>query len=158
MTNTDAKGKNAFGWGILSGIIAGMIFGAFMMFVVAPALHKPIGAPLNMIGSVYLGKSLLMHPTGGSILLGFLMHMVDSAILGIIFAYIWRGIGANKGLEIVGGLIYGILVWLVMTYIALPIVGSPMAKVTGGWFVVGHLIFGLFVGLITPRYTRQRTN
>lgn len=150
------KRRNAFGWGILSGIIAGMIFGAFMMFVVAPALHKPMTAPLNMIGAMFLGKAYLMHPSGGSIVLGLMMHMVMSAILGIIFAYIWRAISGNKGYEILAGLVYGLIVWLAMTYIVLPIMGSPMAKVTGGWFLIGHLIFGLFVGLITPKYGRKK--
>lgn len=146
---------NPFGWGILSGIIAGAVFGAFMMMVVAPVLGKPMTAPLNMIGAVFLGKALLMQSTTGGAFVGLMVHMMDSAIFGIIFVYLWRAwksLGRSKGIEVLTGLAYGIIVWAVMIFVALPIIGSPMATVTGSWFLVGHMMFGMVLGWVAPRY------
>lgn len=107
-----------------------------------------------MIGAVFFGKAYLMHPAAKSIVLGLIVHMMVSAVIGIIFVMIWRTIRGSKGAEVLAGLIYGLILWAVMTFILLPIVGSPMAKVTGGWFFAAHLMFGIVLGLVTPKYAK----
>lgn len=149
------KVSNPLGRGIWSGIVAGLALAMFMMFVVAPVLGKPVMAPVNMIGAAFLGKAVLMHPNMGSILLGMMVHLIDSAILGIIFAYIMRGIKGGRGAAVIYGVIYGLLVWLIMAYEVLPVLHSPMAKVTGTWFFWAHLIFGIVLGLLSPVYLRN---
>jgi len=50
---------------------------------------------------------------------------------------------------IIGGMVYGVLILLVMNFVLLPIVGAPnLLHLLGGTtFVIGHLLFGMVVGL-----------
>jgi len=48
-----------------------------------------------------------------------------------------------------GGMVYGVLVMLVMSFIVAPIVGAPNFFQLLGWptWTIGHLLFGMVVGL-----------
>ena len=156
VTLTQQKKANILGRGIWAGIAAGIVLAVFMMVIVATVLGKPLLAPVNMMGAAFLGKEALMNPGMGSIILGLIVHIIDSAILGIVFVYIARSLNGGMGANTIYGIVYGLLVWLLMAFIVLPIMNSPMAEVTGGWFVVAHLIFGVVLGLLTPVFTHSK--
>jgi len=138
------------GGGVVAGIVAGMVMAMVLMPVTAASGMGLFAAP-EMIGQTLLRG--LKGP--GVVMVGLMVHMMNSAILGLIFGLIWRGIAKGGATGIIGGIVYGMVIWLVMTYVALPILGSPMpGPIPTGVWVTAHLMFGLALGLwpvVQPR-------
>ena len=71
-------------------------------------------------------------------------------VLGYAFGLIAHGLYLTEGVAIISGLVYGLLVMLVMSFIVVPIVGAPNLLQGVGTFVliIAHALFyGLPLGL-----------
>jgi hypothetical protein len=83
----------------------------------------------------------------GPVLLGVLCHFAVSVGWGILFGLIFYGVA--KGATVAWGALWGVVVWLGMFYVVLPIVGAgqvaKMMPVPLALFE--HVLFGLAVGL-----------
>ncbi len=78
--------------GAVSGIIAGVVFGALMgMMGMLPMIAK-------LVGSSSAG-------------LGFVLHLVFSAIIGFFFALFLGHAAVNKSKGVVLGLVWGLIWW-----------------------------------------------
>jgi hypothetical protein len=81
---------------------------------------------------------------------GLLSHLAVGAVLGIVFAALVRNVRTPPKL-IAAGLAFGALVYVLMTYAALPWANPIMfASVDRGWFFIVHLAFGLTLPLALP--------
>ena len=145
---------------IVSGAVAGMIAGAVMalyaMIASATILHQGFFTPLYGIASPIIGPKAMvtsmqkgLYFALGPGLLGLLVHMMWSAAYGVIFGLIVRALRLGGGEAVAGGLVYGLLVMLFMSFVVLLIVGVAAMPGTIGWpsFTVEHLLFGLTLGL-----------
>src|SRR5690348_6053679 len=85
----------------------------------------------------------------GPAVLGLVVHMMWSALWGIIFGSIASGLHLRGAAAAVGGMVFSILVLLVMSFIVAPLVGAPNFSQLLGWptWTIGHVLFGLIVGL-----------
>ncbi len=111
--------------GILPGVIAGYIFLAYA----GPGMQDTVG---GMIGA--------------DAFIGFILHVVISIVIGALYTGIFMkyvDLG-NPLLNIaVGGLIYGLIWWIVGGNIIMPIVaGGDALQLTIGPSFYGHIIFG----------------
>ena len=134
------------GAGVVGGLIAGVVFGMMMQMMTAPT---PDGKEMPMM------QMVAMVVGSQSMLVGWLYHLFNSAIIGAIFGWAlgnragsyWAGLG--------WGAAYGIFWWLLGAQILMPIflgmppfasiMMPPMRMVAIG-SLVGHLIFGLVLG------------
>jgi len=146
---------------LIAGAIAGMLGGAMMaMFtMLATATYLGMGffTPLYVIASPLSGPQAMMTTMHGGAfsfalgpaVLGLVVHMMWSALWGIIFGLIAYGLHLRGVAAIIGGMVYGVLIMLVMNFVLLPIVGAPhLLNLLGGTtFIIGHLLFGMVVGL-----------
>ena len=146
---------------LIAGAIAGMLGGAMMamftMIATATYLHMGFFTPLYVIASPLTGpQSMMTAMHGGAFyfalgpaVLGLVVHMMWSALWGIIFGLIVSGLHLRGAAAIIGGMLYGELIMLVMDFVVLPIVGAPnlLALLGGTTFIIGHLLFGMVVGL-----------
>lgn len=142
-------GAGVVGGGILAGIIAGIVLAIFAM-AYAGATGMGGMSPMRMIAATVQGVDALIGG-GGTLALGMLIHLVVSAVFGIIFAALLpRG---TSGTAAAGwGVLYGIVIWAGMRYIGVPLVNSTMAArlpMMAGAFFIEHLLFGVTLG-ITP--------
>ena len=143
--------------GAIVGMIGGVVMAMFTMLATATYLGLGFFTPLYVMASPLLGQQILMtamkggifYFTPGPALLGLVVHMLWSALFGMIFGLIaygahLKGIGA-----VIGGLVYGVLAMLLMNFVVLPLVGAPNLSHMLGWlsFTIGHLLFGLVLGL-----------
>jgi hypothetical protein len=136
----------------LAGMVAGVIAG-LVMALVAMLYSASNGAgfflPVKNIAAMWWGVEALLGGVG-AVVVGVITHVVIAAILGGIFGLFASRTGPLTALLI--GLAYGIGVWLVMTYIALPLVNEVMLERVlvqpAVWFIY-HLIFGSVL-FITP--------
>lgn len=92
----------------------------------------------------------------GTALLGLLLHFLITFIWTLIFFLVYPGIALSPKYKILVGLSYGILIWLVMNLIVLPLSNIPrisfqlMQVLIGISFIM--LLVGLPISLMFYRY------
>lgn len=149
-------GEAAMSRSLLIGGVAGLIGGmAMAMTSMLVAISEDgFWAPVRGITSVVFGDS---HYGGGfafgPVVVGAMAHMMNSVVLGAVFAIIAGLVLARGGTLALAalGMVYGLVVWLVMV----PGISSALQSSnlfadsipTWAW-VVSHLMFGVVTGAV----------
>jgi hypothetical protein len=158
-----------FGVGAL---LAGMAYGMWTMMIEA-ILHAGQGlvqaffSPVVYIAATVLGGfgNPNFYPAGQlppanpvAIVLGLMGHMMNSAIFGLIFLWIADRFVQIDNARWLAGLIYGVVVFLVMWYVIIPVVDPVMMHVNYLGFLAGHMMYGIGLGLTVNwvRHLRAR--
>jgi len=158
--NTTRNRPRSLGF-LIAGAIAGMLGGAMMamftMLATATYLHMGFFTPLYVIASPLAGPQSMMTAMHGGVfyfalgpaILGLVVHMMWSALWGIVFGLIAYRLHLRGAAAVIGGMVYGVLIMLVMNFVVLPIVGAPnlLTLLGGTTFTIGHMLFGMVVGL-----------
>jgi len=143
-------------WGVIAGIIGGVLMALFVMIASATYLHMGFFTPLYAIAEPLIGPQPLLtsiadgtfYLAPGPALLGLVSHLLWSAFWGLIFGLFARRLHLTGGKAIISGLVYGVLVMLVMVFLVLPIVGaSSLQQILGGWAFVLTVANALFYGI-----------
>ncbi len=124
-------------WGAYGGVTGGLIFGAMM----------GIMGMLPMIGS------MVGQPTASA---GFVVHMVNSAIIGAGFAVVLGRFVSGIGSGVGAGLAYGGAWWILGPLTLMPLFmgmgfgvnWNAAAAAAMLPSLVGHLMFGSVLGLV----------
>lgn len=128
--------------GLVGGLAGGLVFGAMMSAMMTPVMEMAIPALYGIEG-----------PAG---LAGWVIHMSNSAVLGVVFGILAGSAGLERSGLIVGvGLVYGAALWIALAAIVMPIwlgaVGFPATPPLPNVNVmslVGHLAYGLVLGIV----------
>ena len=154
--------RSRVGAGVAGGLIAGMVFGMMMTMMHAPT---PQG------GSVRVMTMIAMIVGSTSVAVGWLYHLVNSAVIGGLFGLLMGTRIARGRNALVVGVVYGLVWWVVGGLVLMPLLLSmppfapllmpPMRMLAAG-SMVGHAIFGLILGfsvarLETPAVPRRAT-
>ena len=141
-TGTDLADWQA---GIVGGLVGGLAMGAMLSMTNAPALEGAIPA-------LYF----LAPPPNG--LAGWVVHMSHSAILGVVFTAVAAGVGVsrNVGRSAVVGLVYGVVLWVVLAALVMPLwldaVGAGLGPDFPNFALPGslpvHAVYGLLLGVV----------
>ncbi|MCY4248427.1 MAG: hypothetical protein OXE95_12735 [Chloroflexi bacterium] len=112
--------------GIIPGIMAGYVFMAFM----GPGMADMVGGMIS-----------------ADALIGFILHIVISAVIGAVYTGVFTEFVQmnNPLLDIaVGGLIYGVIWWIVGGLIVMPAIagGNILQSSLTDPSLFGHIIFG----------------
>lgn len=148
--------RSKVGVGIIAGLVAGVVFGMMMQMMNAPT---PDSKQIPMIQMV----AMVVGST--SIVVGWLYHLFNSAIIGAIFGWVLGGRAETYGAGLGWGALYGIFWWILGAQILMPVllgmpplasVMMPPMRMVAVGSLVGHIIFGLilgamFVWLVRPR-------
>jgi hypothetical protein len=141
--------------GALAGLIAGLVLAAFMTLLnVASGLDPWIGA--KMAGAPFLGERALRPGfDAAAVLVGVVSHLGVSAAWGAVFGLLFLGL--STGTTVAAGLAWGVVVWIVMYYIVLPLAGlGALARAASVPIaVLNHLVFGLALALGFVRRERR---
>ena len=129
--------------GIFSGVLAGVIFGALM----------------GMMGMLPMVAML----TGSeSAVVGFIVHIIFSAIIGATFAIFFGSTAENDRTASVGlGIAYGFIWWILGPLVLMPqFLGMGLQlSLSGSQGAVGslwgHILFGFFLGLAYAMVTAK---
>ena len=122
-------------YGVYGGLAGGVVFGVMMAMM----------GMLPMIGQM-VGSS--------SAVVGFGIHMVNSAIIGAAFGVVFGGLVAGLGSGVGSGFAYGAIWWLLGPLTLMPLfmgmgfgvnwnLGAATNMVPS---LVGHLIYGAILG------------
>ncbi|MFN2432129.1 MAG: hypothetical protein ABR599_04810 [Gemmatimonadota bacterium] len=133
--------------GALAGVIAGIVFGIMMTVMTAPT---PDGARIPMMAMV------AMVVRSESLLVGWIYHLFNSAVIGALFGWLLGGRVHGLGSGLIWGSAYGILWWVLGGLILMPVLlgmppfaplqMAPMRPVAMG-SLAGHLVYGAILGL-----------
>jgi hypothetical protein len=159
MEETNQGRKHALRGGVVAGVIGGAVI-AIVMVVAALAKGQDIWIGMKGAAAPFSGERAMRPGFDlGAVSLGVLSHFAVSIVWGVLFAAIFYGL--TRGVTVAAGALWGIVVWLGMFYIVLPIVGlSQMAKEEPiGMAIISHVIFGLAVavGFLPFQHTRRHT-
>lgn len=136
------------GWAALAGFAAG-----YVMALGAYWLEGVFGLPRLDFG--HTGIKYVGGEKPGWWAVGILFHLVDSMLLGLLYAVLVYPRIAHGLIPagIAAGLAYGIALWLVLAMLlVLPLMGSgPFGRQTGSWkpaaaMLVLHLVYGGILG------------
>jgi hypothetical protein len=141
--------------GTVAGLIAGLPFGVMMQLMQAPT---PDGSQVPMMMMV------AMVVRSESPLAGWLYHLFNSTVIGALFGVLLgTTAGVNASRNVALGAAWGAVWWVVGALILMPLfLGMPafaalrmppMPPVAMG-SLVGHLIYGVILGLTYARLRR----
>lgn len=148
--------------------LAGVIGGAVMILIMIIARAAGM-TEMNM--AMVLGSMITQQTTAGTWALGFVMHLVISGLIALIYAAVFEAIRrSNWFLGLIGGAIHAViagfvLLWMPAIHPLMPdTITAPGAfainygMTTAVAFVILHLIYGMIVGSLyspvnVPRLT-----
>jgi hypothetical protein len=140
----------------LGGAIAGLA-GGVAMAVVAALLSASMGQDIwhepKRIAAMIYGPAALAS-TGfdpGPVLLGTLIHLLVSALLGALFGIVTRRglrLTSDFGTPVMAGLVYGLLIWMAAYFVVLPLLNPALLDVYQPAFIIKHVAYGVVLGLV----------
>lgn len=138
---------------VRAGLIAGIAGSLSIMVVVAGILvlnGRDIFTAARLIATVVYGPEAAFGVA--PIIVGTLVHLITGGVFGAVFA--WLIPCLPRGFWIVVGLIYGLIVWLISSFIILPVVAPPMiaADANKNVLLLAHVVYGLVVGVAGATY------
>src|SRR5689334_923199 len=106
---------------LAGGVIAGLISGVCMLVVLcvhSAAVGMDFWLPVQLMSGIFYGPDAILGGAGPT-LTGLFVHFLSSAVLGFIFALLMRPRTPTSD-AVAFGLIFGIVVWALRTYLTLP--------------------------------------
>jgi hypothetical protein len=140
----------------LGGALAGL-GGGLAMAVVAALLATTMGDDVwlqpKLIAAVVYGPAAASQPgfVAAPVLVGTLIHIVVSVVLGAIFGIVTRRVlhlTSDFWTPVLAGLIYGMLLWMAAYFVVLPIVDPALLETYSPAFILQHLVYGMVTGLL----------
>ena len=130
--------------GIVPGVIAGYVFLAFVGAGMVTMVGED-GAVTSQMGNGML--DMVGGMIGADALIGFILHVVISIIIGALYTGVFMqyvDLGNPLYNIVVGGLIYGVIWWIVGGLIVMPAIsGGEMLQIDlNSPSLFGHIIFG----------------
>jgi|CXWL01.1.fsa_nt_gi uncharacterized membrane protein YagU involved in acid resistance len=121
---------------VLGGALGTLIMTAVGVYV-APRMGMPPMNPADM----------LAMKMGGSLVLGWMGHMIIGVVLGVIYAKV--AVGRLPGAPVMQGALFSVAPWLLAQVVVMPMMGmglfsGSMQLALGS--LVGHLMFGAVLG------------
>src|SRR6266851_10283325 len=142
--------RTVLNW-ILPGLIAGLVFAMWAMVVglFTSTLWAPPQGIAQSIGIGSAGHDFQPVP----LLVGLMGHMMNSIVLGAIFVAIARAIRLQGIVAVVGGMAYGVIVyigmyWLLLRGVLSSTSGSFLSANPEWSWIAAHLMFGAVLGAL----------
>jgi len=134
----NATNSVSFKTTILSGVIAGLVGGLVFGMMMAMMSMLPMVAML--IGS-------------DNVVVGFMVHMVISAVIGASYGFIAPRLPSSWMMTIGAGIVYGVIWWVLGALVIMPLalgMGQMVLQIGDmQWLsLMGHIIFGVIMAAV----------
>ena len=132
----------------LAGIIAGAVFFAVELLLVATVGGESPWGPPRMIAAIAMGEEVLPPPATFDLtilLVAALVHFALAIVLGVIFALLFGRWTTSLGAALAIGTIFGLVLYAINFYVmtaVFPWFGMARNMIS----IVAHAIFGLALG------------
>jgi hypothetical protein len=141
MVKSPTETRAAVARGAFAGVTAGLVL-TLMMTVMSAAGGKDVWYGIKGAAAPFFGERAMQPGFDlAAVLLGLASHLAISATWGMLFAVLIHG--ASRLATNVAGVLWGLVVWIGMYYVVLPIVGlsSMQDDAPVGRAIAFHLIF-----------------
>ena len=141
---------------VWAGLIAGVVFMALEMTLVATVGGDSPWAPPRMIAAIGMGKAVLPPPACfalGILVVVMLIHFALAAVLGIVFGWIVSRQQMGAAATLAAGAIFGLLVYFVGFY-GMTTFFPWFAMARNAISIFAHLVFGVVLALSYLRLAR----
>ncbi|MGQ0714780.1 MAG: DUF6789 family protein [Gemmatimonadaceae bacterium] len=137
--------------GGIAGIVAGVVFGMMMQMMSAPTTEGGSMKMMAMVAMVVGSQSLVV---------GWLYHLFNSAVIGALFGALLGARVAGYGSGAAWGALWGVVWWVLGGLILMPMfLGMPLfaplrmppMRVVAWGSLAGHLIYGVILGAVFVR-------
>lgn len=140
--------RTVLNW-VVPGLIGGMVFAMWAM-VVGIFTSTLWAAPQGIAQSIGIGSAghnFQLVP----FVAGVIGHMMNSIVLGVIFIAIARQLRLYGPAAVIGGMVYGLIVYAGMYWVLLRVAlrssSSSFLSANPEWsWIAGHLMFGVLLG------------
>lgn len=142
-----AERGRALKGGIVGGIVGGILVSLYMLIGRLGA-GGDVWQVFKGAGAVFLGERALSPGFDAyAVLIGALSHFAVSITWGVLFGLLVFGL--SRAATLAAGLAFGLVVWLGMFYVLLPLVGLGefAASTSVLAAIVQHLVFGVGLAL-----------
>ncbi|HEX4841678.1 MAG TPA: hypothetical protein VFV60_05885 [bacterium] len=138
---------------VVAGVIASVVMGMIEMIYEAAA-GDGFWSPLIFIGATVLRRlqsvQIPVRFDLWGVVLGLMGHMMNSVILGLVFAAIFSRSAMSHGSRTVAGAGYALVIFFVMWYLVVPAVDRVMLNLNATVFGIAHLMWGAVLGWFGP--------
>lgn len=143
-----------------AGLLAGLVMGMWEMMIeaVIPNGAGFWSAPTYIAAAVFRNLQTVAHPVPFdpvAVMAGLMGHMLNSVILGLIFALLVAPRFKSWVSQAIAGMMYGAVVYVVMALAVVPLVDPVMANLNAVVFFLGHLMWGVALGVLTHGTTAK---
>lgn len=135
---------------VLQGIVGGII-GAVLMGMLSMILFPLLGIggffqPMNLIGAVFNQSWEMVSGFAlGPSVVGIIVHMMMSMIVGVIGSYLSRALHLDYPL--IWAVVYALIIWAIAELVILPLVDPILARLFPAWlFALAHIMYGIGLG------------
>lgn len=135
--------------GAFAGIIAGLVFMMLEMALVVFVQGESPWGPPRMMAAMVLGQSALPPPASfsmGIMLVAMIVHMMFSAVYGLIGA--WLVHRFDWGWALVIGAVLGLAIYIVNFYMVAPAMFPWFVMARNAMSAFSHMMFGAVLGLV----------
>lgn len=134
-----------------AGLVASMAMGMWEMVVELFAGNGFWAAPVYIAATLFRDYQSVATPVSFAfvpVVVGLMGHMMNSVVLGVAFAKLApRLVQSAQGL--IGlGLIYAVVVFTVMWFVAVPLVNPVMLRLNFVGFLAAHMMWGVALGTL----------
>jgi hypothetical protein len=138
--------RSKIGAGVVAGLLAGVVFGILMHLISTPS---PMGGRMSMMAM------MARVVRSDEIIAGWMYLLVNSVVMGGIFALVLGDRASKLGQGLVWGALYGLLLWVLGALVLMPLllgmeVFAPLTMEPmrhGAWLsLAAHLLSGLLLG------------
>ncbi len=131
--------------GVVGGEVAGVVFALATVWFTS-SLDMGRDMALLMMSTVASGESSIQDGNA-SVAVGVLVHLVLSALFGVLFALVVPKMRTNATLLLSGG-VYGLVVYLVNFQVLSPLFFPVFQDANQPFEVLVHLIYGQLLAVI----------
>ena len=129
--------------GAVGGILAGVVFTAVTMWFTDSTAGKA-DMPLRMISTIVKGDKAMAAGTT-SVGIGLVVHVVLSALFGMLFALVVPRLRTNGTIALAGTL-YGALLYVVNFLVLAPLAFTVFEDANQPFELFAHIVFGTLLG------------
>jgi hypothetical protein len=150
-----SQGNVSFQRVLIGGLIASMVMGMWEML-----FEQLVGGNGFWASPVYIAATVLRDLQSVStpvpfafvpVVLGLMGHMMNSVLLGFIFSKVAPRITSSVARLAVLGVVYSIIIFATMWYVALPLINPVMLQLNSVVFVLAHMMWGAALGIVLGR-------
>jgi hypothetical protein len=146
---------------LFAGLVAGVVMGMVEMLFSALS-GEGFWTPLVFIGATVLRDLQSLTPPAPflpvAVLLGMTGHLVTSMALGLVFAWLTAPRLRGWFALVLGGIVYGLIVFAATWFIVLPLVDPVMFELDATLFAISHVVWGATLGGLLAWYPAPALN